>query len=427
MSFINNSKKNKIALVDCNSFYVSCERLFNPKIINKPVVVLSNNDGCVISRSTEAKKIGIKMGEPYFKVKELVKKNSVHIFSSNYALYGDLSRRVMKTLKSFTDKIEIYSIDEAFIDLSHIEDKEIENYGKEIKERILKWTGIPTSVGIANTKTLSKVANHIAKENKTGVIYIKEDVDEKLKNFHISDIWGVGKQLSKLYIKNGIDTAYKLKNISNSWVKKSTNVLGAKTVMELRGTSCIDLITHETKRKSCCVSRSFGKKVESLNKLKESITTHCLNAAEKIRNDNQATRSITVSIRTSPFDKNRNYYSNTITIDLPMATSNSIELIKNAIIGLKKIYRYGYFYQKAGVTLSKLQDMELNELNLLTPLMENKSKTLMRAIDFTNAKYGRNSISIAQAGINNSWKMKREHFSKIDTASFSHLPTIIAR
>ena len=427
MSFINNSKKNKIALVDCNSFYVSCERLFNPKIINKPVVVLSNNDGCVISRSTEAKKIGIKMGEPYFKVKELVKKNSVHIFSSNYALYGDLSRRVMKTLKSFTDKIEIYSIDEAFIDLSHIEDKEIENYGKEIKERILKWTGIPTSVGIANTKTLSKVANHIAKENKTGVTYIKEDVDEKLKNFHISDIWGVGKQLSKLYIKNGIDTAYKLKNISNSWVKKSTNVLGAKTVMELRGTSCIDLITHETKRKSCCVSRSFGKKVESLNKLKESITTHCLNAAEKIRNDNQATRSITVSIRTSPFDKNRNYYSNTITIDLPMPTSNSIELIKNAIIGLKKIYRYGYFYQKAGVTLSKLQDMELNELNLLTPLMENKSKTLMRAIDFTNAKYGRNSISIAQAGINNSWKMKREHFSKIDTASFSHLPTIIAR
>ena len=427
MSYTNSSKKNKVALIDCNSFYVSCERLFNPKINNKPVVVLSNNDGCVISRSTEAKRIGIKMGEPYFKVKELVKKNSVHIFSSNYALYGDLSRRVMKTLKSFTDKIEIYSIDEAFIDLSHIEDKEIENYGKEIKERILKWTGIPTSVGIANTKTLSKVANHIAKENKTGVIYIKEDVDEKLKNFHISDIWGVGKQLSKLYIKNGIDTAYKLKNISNSWVKKSTNVLGAKTVMELRGTSCIDLITHETKRKSCCVSRSFGKKVESLNKLKESITTHCLNAAEKIRNDNQVTKSITVSIRTSPFDKNRNYYSNTITIDLPMATSNSIELIKNAIIGLKKIYRYGYFYQKAGVTLSKLQDMELNELNLLTPLMENKSKTLMRAIDFTNAKYGRNSISIAQAGINNSWKMKREHFSKIDTASFSHLPTIIAR
>ena len=191
MSYTNSSKKNKVALIDCNSFYVSCERLFNPKINNKPVVVLSNNDGCVISRSTEAKGIGIKMGEPYFKVKELVRKNNVHIFSSNYALYGDISRRVMKTLKSFSNKIEIYSIDEAFIDLSHVEDKEIENYGKEIRDRILKWTGIPTSVGIAKTKTLSKVANNIAKKNKTGVIYLNENIDNYLKKFHISDIWGV--------------------------------------------------------------------------------------------------------------------------------------------------------------------------------------------------------------------------------------------
>ena len=424
MSYTNSSKKNKVALIDCNSFYVSCERLFNPKINNKPVVVLSNNDGCVISRSTEAKRIGIKMGEPYFKVKELVKKNNVHIFSSNYALYGDISRRVMKTLKSFSDKIEIYSIDEAFVDLSHVEEKEVEYYGKEIRERILKWTGIPTSVGIANTKTLSKVANHIAKKNKTGVIYLKENVDESLKNFYISDIWGVGKQLSKLYIKNGIDTAYKLKNISNSWVKKSTNVLGAKTVMELRGISCINFETEETKRKSCCVSRSFGKKVESLEKLQESITTHCLNAAEKIRNDDQITRSITIYIRTSPFDKNRKYYSNSITIDLPVATSNSLELVKIAISGLKKIYKYGYFYQKAGIILSKLSESSENEFNLLAPIMEKKSQDLMRAIDYTNAKYGRNAISLAQAGVNNSWKMRREHSSKIDTASFDSLPKI---
>ena len=204
MSYINSNKRNKVALIDCNSFYVSCERLFNPKIKSKPVVVLSNNDGCVISRSTEAKKIGIKMGEPYFKVKELVKKNNVYIFSSNYALYGDISRRVMKTLRSFSNKIEIYSIDEAFVDLSHVEEKEVENYGKKIRARVLKWTGIPTSVGISNTKTLSKIANHIAKKNKTGVIYLKENVDENLKNFHISDVWGVWKQLSKLYIKNGI-------------------------------------------------------------------------------------------------------------------------------------------------------------------------------------------------------------------------------
>ena len=423
MSFINNNKK-KIALIDCNSFYVSCERLFNPKIKNVPVVVLSNNDGCVISRSTEAKKIGIKMGEPYFKVKELVKKNNVQIFSSNYSLYGDLSRRVMKVLKGFSDKIEIYSIDEAFIDLSHIKDENIEDYGKKIRERVLKWTGIPTSVGISCTKTLSKVANHVAKKNKTGVIFLKDNIDDVLKNFDISDIWGVGRQLSKLYIKNGINNAYKLKNISNSWVKKSTNVLGAKTVMELRGIPCINLETEETKRKSCCVSRSFGRKIESLNKLKESITTHCLNAAEKIRNDNQTTRSITVFIRTSPFDKNRKYYSNSLTIDLPVAINNSLELVKVAIEGLKKIYKYGYFYQKAGVILSKLSEAGEKNLNLLTPILENKSQTLMKAIDVTNAKYGRNVISVAQAGINNSWKMRREHSSKIDTASFDSLPKI---
>ena len=423
MSFINNSKK-KIALVDCNSFYVSCERLFNPKIRNVPVVVLSNNDGCVISRSTEAKALGIKMGEPYFKVKELVKKNNVQIFSSNYSLYGDLSRRVMRVLKGFSDKIEIYSIDEAFIDLSHVKDEMTEEYGKEIRERVLKWTGIPTSVGISNTKTLSKVANHIAKKNKAGVIFLKENIDEILKKFEISDVWGVGRQLSKLYIKNGINNAYQLKNISNSWVKKSTNVLGAKTVMELRGIPCINLETEETKRKSCCVSRSFGRKIESLNKLKESITTHCLNAAEKIRNDNQTTRSITVFIRTSPFDKNRKYYSNSLTIDLPVATNNSLELVKVAIEGLKKIYKYGYFYQKAGVILSKLSEGGEKNLNLLTPILENKSQTLMKAIDVTNAKYGRNVISVAQAGINNSWKMRREHSSKIDTASFDSLPKI---
>ena len=423
MSFTNNSK-NKVALIDCNSFYVSCERLFNPKIQNVPVVVLSNNDGCIISRSIEAKKIGIKMGEPYFKIKDLVKKKNIQVFSSNYALYGDLSRRVMKVLKGFSDTIEIYSIDEAFLDLSHIKDDQVEEYGKKIRDRVLKWTGIPTSVGISSTKTLSKVANNIAKKNKAGVIFLKENIDNILKDFDIADVWGVGRQLSKLYKKNGIDNAYKLKNISNTWVKKSTNVLGAKTVMELRGVPCIDLEIQETKRKSCCVSRSFGKKVESLEKLRESITTHFLNAAEKIRTDKQTARALTVFIRTSPFDKNRKYYSNSITIDLPVATSNSLELIKEAINGLKKIYKYGYFYQKAGIILSKLNESSDQEFNLLAPIMKNRSCTLMKAIDFTNAKYGRNAISVAQAGINNTWKMRRKHSSNIDTASFDSLPKI---
>ena len=425
MSSINYNKK-KIALVDCNSFYVSCERLFNPKIQNKPVVVLSNNDGCVISRSNEAKILGIKMGEPYFKVKELIKRNRVYIFSSNYALYGDLSRRVMRVLKTFSPNVEIYSIDEAFIDLSFLDGKSIENYGKEIRKKVLKWTGIPTSVGISSTKTLSKVANHIAKKEKTGVMYLNENIDEKLKEFPIRDVWGVGKQLSKLYIKNGIDNAYKLKSTSNTWVKKSTNVLGSRTAMELRGINCIGLQTHEEKRKNCCVSRSFGKKVTDLQKLEEAVTTYCLNAAEKIRGDNQICRALTVFIRTSPFNKNRKYYSNGLTVDLPIATSNSIELVKNARKALKSIYKPGYYYQKAGIILSKLKDSDGKDINLLTPLLENKSKELMKAIDYTNMKYGRHAISIANAGISKGWKMRREHSSKIDTASFNYLPKVSA-
>ncbi len=419
------TKKNKIALVDCNSFYVSCERLFNPKIQKKAVVVLSNNDGCVISRSREAKDLGIKMGEPYFKVKDLVKKNKVEVYSSNYALYGDISRRVMKVLKTFSPKVEIYSIDEAFIDLSFIDEKGAEDYGREIRSRVLKWTGIPTSVGIASTKTLSKVANHIAKKEKAGVIYLNTNIDEKLKNFPIEDVWGVGKQLSKFYHKNNISNAYDLKNVSNTWVKKGTNVLGAKTAMELRGIPCIDLQIDQEKRKNCCVSRSFGRKVKDLNELEESVITHCLNAAEKIRADDQIAKTITVFIRTSPFDKNRRYYSNSKTIDLAIPTSNSIELIKNAVKALTDIYKYGYAYQKAGIILSGLKDANQNDQNLLTPLLENKSKKLMKAIDYTNTKYGRYAISIAQAGLSKGWKMRREHSSKIDTASFDSLPKIV--
>ena len=419
------TKKNKIALVDCNSFYVSCERLFNPKIQKKAVVVLSNNDGCVISRSREAKDLGIKMGEPYFKVKDLVKKNKVEVYSSNYALYGDISRRVMKVLKTFSPKVEIYSIDEAFIDLSFIDKKGVEDYGREIRSRVLKWTGIPTSVGIASTKTLSKVANHIAKKEKAGVIYLNTNIDEKLKKFPIEDVWGVGKQLSKFYHKNNISNAYDLKNVSNTWVKKGTNVLGAKTAMELRGIPCIDLQIDQEKRKNCCVSRSFGRKVKDLNELEESVITHCLNAAEKIRADDQIAKTITVFIRTSPFDKNRRYYSNSKTIDLAIPTSNSIELIKNAVKALTDIYKYGYAYQKAGIILSGLKDANQNDQNLLTPLLENKSKKLMKAIDYTNTKYGRYAISIAQAGLSKGWKMRREHSSKIDTASFDSLPKIV--
>ena len=419
--------KNKIALVDCNSFYVSCERLFNPSIIKKPVIVLSSNDGCVISRSTEAKVLGIKMGEPYFKVEKIIKKNDVKVFSSNYSLYGDISRRVMKTLKQFSPQMEIYSIDEAFLNLSSIRDENLFEHGNKIRKTVLKWTGIPTSIGIATTKTLSKVANHIAKKEQSGIVNLinTKQIDQILKEIEINEVWGVGRQLTKFYIKNGIHTAYQLKNMHNNWIKKNTNVLGSRTAMELKGIPCVSLEEHQEKRKNCCVSRSFGRKVTKLEELSESVTTHCLNAAEKIRSDNQTTKRITVFIRTSPFQKDKNYYANSKDIDLPVRTNDSIELVKQSLIALQYIYRKGYKYQKAGIIFSGLNEVDIYKKNLFSSINnEEKRKKLMKAIDYTNIKYGRHALSIAQAGLRKKWNIKRQYSSRIDTACFGFLPTI---
>ena len=417
----------KIGLVDCNSFYVSCERLFNPKIRRKPVVVLSNNDGCIISRSNEAKALGIKMGEPYFKAKDIIIKNNVNVFSSNYSLYGDLSRRVMRTLKRFNSDIEVYSIDEAFMDLSNFSDKEIEEVGKEIRSTVLKWTGIPTSIGIAKTKTLSKVANHIAKKTKAGVTSLIgiENLDPILEKVQINDVWGVGRQLTKFYQKNGIYNAKQLKNKSNTWIKKCSNVLSSRTAMELRGISCIELEKTTSKRKSCVVSRSFGKRVENFQELKEAVASYCLNAAEKLRSENLVAKALTVFVRTSPFQRNFGYYSNSKTIDFPIATNNSIETVKTAITILESIYKNGYRYQKAGVMFSGLSDENSKE-NLFASEKDEKINKLMRSIDKTNFRFGRRTLSIASAGIRKKWFMKREHSSKIDTADFYCIPTIKA-
>ena len=425
MSSIQRTKK--IGLVDCNSFYVSCERLFNPRIRKKPVVVLSNNDGCIISRSNEAKALGIKMGEPYFKAKDIIVKNKVEVFSSNYSLYGDLSRRVMRTLKRFNSDIEIYSIDEAFMDLSNFPDKEVEEVGKEIRNTVLQWTGIPTSIGIAKTKTLSKVANHIAKKKLSGVTSLIgiENIDPILEKIDINDIWGVGKQLTKFYQKHGIYNAKQLKNKSNTWIKKSSNVLSSRTAMELRGISCIGLETTTSKRKSCVVSRSFGKRIESFQELKEAVASYCLNASEKIRSESLVAKAITVFVRTSPFQRNFGYYSNSKTIDFAIATNNSIEIVKNAISVLESIYKNGYRYQKAGIILTGLSNAK-DKSNLFSSQKDERINSLMRSIDNTNYRYGRSTLSLASAGIHKKWNMRREHSSKIDTADFYCLPTIKA-
>ena len=428
---LRNKNNKKIALVDCNSFYVSCERLFNPRINNLPVVVLSNNDGCVISRSSEAKKIGIRMGEPYFKVKQLIREYNVQVYSSNYALYGDISRRVMHVLKKFSPKIEIYSIDEAFLDLTSVKNEELESFVSELRSLILKWTGIPVSIGVAKTKTLSKVANHLAKKEKIGtksfILNHEEEVNNFLKKFPIEDVWGVGRKISKLYKNNNIITAYDLKNANNTWIKKNTNVLGLKTVMELRDISCIDFESTSGPRKNCCVSRSFGKKVLDYETLKESIVAHCLNAAEKIRVDNQVVKSVIVFIRNSPFNKNEKFFSRSKKVDLPMPTDDSISLTKICIQSLKEIFLQGPRYQKAGVIFSGLSRKGKYDEGLFLYETKEKSQNLMKAIDKTNFRFGRSMITVADTGFCNSWKMKRSHSSKIDTSSYDFLPTINIR
>ena len=417
----------KIALIDCNSFYVSCERLFNPKIRKKPVVVLSNNDGCIVSRSNEAKALGIKMGEPYFKAKDIIIKNDVQVFSSNYSLYGDLSRRVMRTLKRFNSDIEVYSIDEAFMDLTNFSDSEVLDVGQEIRETVLQWTGIPTSIGIAKTKTLSKVANHIAKKKKSGVTSFIgiDNIDPLLERVDINDVWGVGRQLTKFYHKNGIYNAKQLKNKSNTWIKKNSNVLGSRTAMELRGISCIDLEKTKSKRKSCVVSRSFGQRIEKYQELKEAVAGYCLNACEKIRSETLVAKSITVFIRTSPFQSRFGYYSNSKTIDFPIRTNDSIEIVKTALTALESIFKNGYRYQKAGVLLSGLSEATNNK-NLFSSEKDEKINSLMKSIDNTNYRYGRSTLSLASAGVHKRWNMKREYSSKIDTSDFYCLPKILA-
>ena len=365
------------------------------------------------------------MGEPYFKAKDIIVKNNVQVFSSNYSLYGDLSRRVMRTLKRFNSDIEVYSIDEAFMDLSNFPDNEIADVGREIRNTVLQWTGIPTSIGIAKTKTLSKVANHIAKKKQSGVTSLIsiENLDPILEKIEINDVWGVGRQLTKFYQKNGIYNAKQLKNKSNTWIKKSSNVLSSRTAMELRGIPCIDLEKTASKRKSCVVSRSFGKRVETFQELKEAVANYCLNASEKVRSESLVAKSITVFVRTSPFQRNFGYYSNSKTIDFPIATNNSIEIVKAAVSILENIFKNGYRYQKAGVMLTGLSN-DTERKNLFSSDRDEKINNLMRSIDNTNYRYGRSTLSLASAGVHKRWNMRREYSSKIDTADFYCMPKI---
>ena len=419
------NKKRIFALADCNSFYASCERVFNPKLNNRPVVVLSNNDGCIVARTNEAKELGIKMGEPLFKAKKIIEKYNVKVFSSNYALYGSMSNRVMKILEQSFPNIEIYSIDEAFMEISDLKKiYDYSEYAKKIREIILKWTGIPVSIGIGETKTLAKIANQIAKDNPkiNGVFDITKikNKEKILKKIKVGKIWGIGNKLSKFLIKNNIYNAYEFIKQDNRWVRKNMNVLGLKTKMELNGISCYYLENSFKQRKSCCVSRSFGKRITSLKNMREAVSTYISRAAEKIRNEKLVSNNINLYIRTSPFKKvAKEYYSNSVSIPLNFPTNNTIILNKATLLGLNKIFKKGYLYQKAGVILSGLEN-EHSDLNLFEE-DDKKKEFLMNAFDFINQKYGNNSVRIASEGIEKKWLMKRSKCSSNFTTNLKDL------
>lgn len=411
------------ALIDCNAFYVSCERVFNPKLNNRPVVALSNNDGCIISRSKEAKALGIKMGVPLFKVKDIVEKEKVVVFSSNYTLYADMSRRVMNIISSSSPYTEIYSIDEAFVELSSLP-IDYESYAHQLRQTILQHTGIPVSIGIASTKTLAKVANHKAKKDDSlnGVCSLVNynNIDQILELTEVGDVWGVGRRLSKKLINHGIHNAKLLKNCSDSWIRKMMSVNGLKTITELRGISCIPLEEYSMTRKSCCTTRSFGKLLTNLEDIEQAVTTFARRAAERIRSESLAASCVSVFVRTNPFDKKSAYYSNGASRTLSHPTHDSITIIETALSLTKRIFKNNYQYKKAGVLLSGLCD----ESEIQETLFEknyNQNSDLMSAIDAINYRYGRDTLQMASECKVGNWKQKRENCTRNYTTQIDRL------
>ena len=402
------------ALVDCNSFYASCEKVFNPKLEGKPVVVLSNNDGCVIARSQEAKDVGVKMGEPAFKMTDLIEKNEVNVFSANFALYGDMSQRIMNVLADFTPELEIYSIDEAFLDFSGFHKQDFTEYGNKIRKTILQWTGIPVSVGIAHTKTLAKIANHLAKKSKkcNGVLDLTkpEYIQKALEKTLVEDIWGIGRQYSKFLRKHGITNALAFSKADKSWVRKYLKVVGLRTMEELCGKSCLSLDLVIPDKQTICTSRSFGTAVTSFEDMEEAVSTFTSRCAEKLRMQNSCAAALTVFVMTNRFSKDLKYV-NGKTIQLPVATNNTGELIEYALKVLKLLFREGYKYKKTGIIVNDLVPENEVQQSFWDNLNRNKHHDLMNVIDKISATMGHDTIKFAIQGTKKRWKLKQEKLS----------------
>ena len=411
-----------IALADCNNFYASCERVFRPELEGKPVVVLSNNDGCIIARSNESKALGFKMGEPAFKIKQKIAKYNVNVFSTNFTLYGDLSKRVMSILSEESTNIEIYSIDEAFMDFTDIggyEEKAI-----LLRAKVKQWTGIPISIGIAKTKVLAKIANHIAKKHRINGVFVLEGEDllhRALNYFPIEDIWGVGSKTAKFLQQRGIKTALQLSQCDESWVKRTLSISGLKLVKELKGIPCFPLDDSPPPKKNICTSRSFGNEVNTLIELKESVSSFASMCASKLRRQKSVAKKVSVFITTNPFKFDRQQYNGYRVLEFPTATNDTLEIVQMAIKGLESIYRDDCIYKKAGVIVHVTSSESDLQLSMFDKLDRGKRKKLMKAYDIINQRMGKDTVRLTVEGQDRKWKMKQEQLSPCYTTRMTEI------
>ena len=412
------------ALIDCNNFYASCERAFKPELIGKPVVVLSNNDGCVIARSNEAKALGIPMGAPAFKYREVFEKNHVAVFSSNYALYGNMSQRVMRVLSSYSPDIEIYSIDEAFLQFKGFENYDLPNYASGIKDKVLKYTRIPISIGIAPTKALSKVANKIAKKfaDRTQGVYMIDSEEKRIKALKwlpVEDVWGIGRKISKKLNKMGVISAYDFTQLTDAYVRKEFSVVGLRLKQELEGKPTLTLELPQTK-KNIATTRSFAHDITDVESLKERVSTFASSCAEKLRKQHSVCNALLVFTHTNGFKNNLPQYSKNIVIKLPYASNSDFTINEYALKGLELIYKEGYAYKKAGVIVMDIIPENTIQQNLFCN--ENpKHNVLMKAIDNINSQLGTKKIKLGNQNIQKTWVMRQERLSNRYTTNWNEL------
>jgi len=426
-------KRNVIALVDCNNFYVSCERVFNATLHNKPVIVLSNNDGCVVARSNEAKKLGIKMGQPLFHCQDIIEQHSVQVFSSNYSLYAELSSRVMKILAQFSPSVEAFSIDEAFLSLGGLALDDLTEYGQTIKARVMQYVGIPVSVGIASTKCLAKIATEIVKSDSTygGVLDVTrltdDELDHVLAKVAIEDVWGIGHKYRLFLGDYGITTAKHLKDADQKWIRRYLTVVGERIVLELRGISCIPLETERPPKKGIMCSKTFGKEITTLDELTEAVATYTVRAAEKLRQQDSLAASLTVFIRTNTFNQNIPRYSNSFTCTIPYPTAFTPELVRHALAALQAMYKDGYRYKKAGVYLSQITPLDAVQPDLFgaySLAQHMQEARLIAMADAINRVYGRDTLFFAVQGATRAWAMQRRRLSPCFMSRWDEILTI---